>query len=84
MPILFFLFSLVAPRLIIAILWFFNWFNGMFDGWIIPLLGFVFTPYTLLWYSAVHAFFEGQWGFWQIIFLVVALLLDLSQLRGRR
>jgi hypothetical protein len=32
----------------------------------------------LLWYSAVNNWFNGQWGFWQIVVLIIAILIDLS------
>jgi hypothetical protein len=85
MPFILFIFTLFVPRLVIAILWFFtSWFNGMFESWIIPLVGFIFTPYTLLWYSVVIHYFDGVWGLWQYIFLGIAILLDVSQLAKKR
>jgi hypothetical protein len=42
------------------------------------VLGFFFVPTTLLWYSAVHNWFDGRWGPWQIAGLVVAVLIDVS------
>ena len=84
MPILLFIIMLFAPRLVIFLLWFFTqWFTGVFNGVLIPLLGFVFTPYTLLWYTVVFKDFNLQWSFWPILFLVIAIMLDISQLRGR-
>jgi hypothetical protein len=49
-----------------------------------PVLGFVFLPTTLLWYTAVQHWFAGQWTFWPVVGLVVALLVDLSPAGGRR
>lgn len=74
------LLGMVFPRLAIAILWFFsNWFKGaMFEHWIIPLLGFFFMPFTLLWYSVVFNWFGGNWGFWQIVFMALAIMLDIT------
>ncbi len=54
MPCLLALLALAAPRLVVFLLWFFtNWFNGLFTSILWPILGFVFLPTTLLWYSAV-------------------------------
>lgn len=84
MPVLLVLVALLAPRLVVAILWFFTtWFRGMFDTLLWPILGFIFLPMTLLWYSAVQHWFGGQWTLWPIVGLVVALLIDLSPARGR-
>jgi hypothetical protein len=79
MPLIAILIGLLLPRLIIFILWFFsNWFNGVFQNWVIPLLGFIFLPYTTLWYSAVINWYGGTWGFWQVAIMVVAVIADLS------
>jgi hypothetical protein len=73
LPILFF------PRLLIIILYLSSgWFAGVFETKIWPVIGFLLMPYTLLWYSAVNNWFNGQWGFWQIVVLIIAILIDLS------
>jgi hypothetical protein len=85
MPCLVAILALATPRLVIALLWFFtNWFNGVFDTILWPILGFIFLPTTLLWYSAVQHWFGGQWTFWPIAGLVVALAIDVSPARARR
>ena len=85
MPCLFAIFALATPRLVIAILWFFtNWFNGVFNSILWPILGFIFLPTTLLWYSAVQHWSGGQWTLWPIVGLVVALVIDVSPARARR
>ena len=77
--------ALMVPRFTIAMLWIFtSWFRGVFDSWIWPLLGFFFAPLTMLWYSAVHHWYGGEWGTWQVVGLVVAVLLDLSPGAGKR
>ncbi len=85
MPCLISLLALAAPRLVAALLWFFTtWFRGVFDNMLWPILGFVFLPTTLLWYSAVHNWFGGRWTFWPVAGLVVALMIDLFPASGRR
>lgn len=85
MPCLLVLITLAAPRLAIALLWFFTgWFRGIFPTILWPLLGFIFLPTTLLWYTAVQHWFAGQWTVVPVIGIVVALLIDLSPARGRR
>lgn len=85
MPCLLGLLALVAPRLVIVLLWLFtDWFHGLFESALWPLLGFVFLPTTLLWYTAVQHWFAGQWTLWPIVGLVVALLIDLSPTSSRR
>ena len=85
MPCLLVLFALATPRLVILCLWFLtHWFQGLFTTPLWPILGFVFLPTTLLWYSAVQRWFGGQWTLWPIVGLVIALMIDLSPASGRR
>jgi hypothetical protein len=85
MPCLFVVLALVTPRLAVALLWLFtHWFQGIFSSLLWPILGFIFLPTTLLWYTAVQHWFAGQWTFWPIAGLVLALLIDVSPAGGRR
>jgi hypothetical protein len=86
MPCFLVLFALMAPRLVIAVLWFFTrWFAGMFGGALLwPVLGFIFLPTTFLWYTAVQHWFGGQWTLWPIVGIVLALMIDVSPAGGRR
>jgi hypothetical protein len=85
MPCIVAILALMAPRLLIALLWFFTtWFRGMFDTLLWPILGFLFLPTTFLWYSAVLRWFDGQWTLWPVVGLIVALLIDVSPAGGRR
>ena len=79
MPCFLVLLALLTPRLVVALLWFFSrWFEGLFPTLLWPILGFIFLPTTLLWYSAVHRWFGGAWTLWPVVGLVVALVIDLS------
>lgn len=85
MPCLLALLALAVPRVVILLLWFLtNWFQGVFSSILWPILGFIFLPTTLLWYTAVQHWFGGHWGLWPVIGIVIALLIDLSPARGRR
>jgi hypothetical protein len=85
MPCIATIIALAAPRVTIIILWIFtNWFRGVFNYTIWPILGFFVLPTTVLWYSAVHNWWGGQWTMWPIIGLVVAILIDLAPMRRRR
>ena len=85
MPCLLVVLALATPRLVIAVLWFFTtWFKGLFDTPLWPILGFVFLPTTLLWFTAVQRWFGGEWTLWPIVGLVVALMIDVSPAGGRR
>lgn len=83
MPCLFSIFALLTPRIVVVLLWLFSsWFTGIFTTAIWPVLGFIFLPTTLLWYTAVVNWFGGDWGIWTIIGLVVALMIDVSPASG--
>ncbi|HEX2189331.1 MAG TPA: hypothetical protein VHG51_10560 [Longimicrobiaceae bacterium] len=85
MPCLAVLLALFVPRALILGLWFLtDWFRGMFDTLLWPVLGFLFLPTTLLWYSAVQHWFGGEWTLWPIVGMVVALLIDTAPAKGRR
>ncbi len=85
MPILAAVIALMAPRILIAALWFFStWFTGMFDSLLWPILGFIFAPTTLLWYSGVQHWFGGVWSLWPVVGMVIAAMIDLSPASSRR
>ena len=85
MPCLGVLLALLTPRVLIILLWLFtSWFQGIFTTALWPVLGFFFLPTTLLWYTAVQNWWNGQWGALQIVGLVIALLIDVSPASGRR
>jgi hypothetical protein len=84
MPCLLALLALITPRLVIVLVWLFtNWFRVLSSGlWLV--LGFIFLPTTLLWYTAVQHWFGGQWTFGPVVGLVIALLVDVSPAKRRR
>jgi len=76
------LFALISPRLALVATWLFSGvLERAYDGWLVPVLGFVLLPWTTLawaWMYKSGRTVEGlEW------FLVgLALLLDLSSLAG--
>jgi hypothetical protein len=73
------------PRVVVLLLWFFSgWFTGIFDSILWPILGFVFLPTTLLWYTAVQHWYGGEWTFIPIAGIVLALIIDVSPAKARR
>lgn len=54
MGCLFALIALLSPRLAVFLLWVFtSYVDRAFSGWFLPLLGFVFAPWTTLMYVLV-------------------------------
>jgi hypothetical protein len=85
MPFLIVLLALFTPRLVVVLLWLFtDWFSGIFGSLLWPVLGFIFLPTTLLWYTAVVHWFGGQWTLWPIVGIMVALVIDFSPTGGYR
>ncbi len=79
MPILLLLFGFFFPRLVIAYLYIFTgWFSDGFNGVLLPILGFLFMPITLLWYGLTQYYFAGEWTTVATIGIVLAVLLDLG------
>ena len=79
MPCLAVVIAMLFPRVFIAYLWFFTgWLHAAFDSILWPILGFLFAPFTLLWYSVVVNHYGGEWGALQIIVMVIAVITDLS------
>lgn len=76
---LFAIVGLIFPRIAALVLYFFtSWFNGVFATVLWPILGFIFAPYTMLWYSVVMNWYGGSWSTLQLIVLAIAVLLDFS------
>lgn len=85
MPCLGVIFALVTPRFLILLLWLLTgWFRGIFTTALWPVLGFLFLPTTLLWYTAVQNWWGGHWGLLQILGLVIAIMTDMSPASARR
>jgi hypothetical protein len=82
------LLAFVGPRLAIVLLWLFtNYLGRAFDGLLLPLLGFLFLPWTTIAWAIAQNEFGGAGG---VGLLVIALgfLGDIGVLgggaRGRR
>lgn len=85
MPFLLALGALLAPRIAIVLLWMLTgWFDGLFTSSLWPILGFIFLPTTLLWYTVVLHWFGGVWSLWPIVGLIIAIVIDVSPARERR
>ena len=79
MPCLVAVIALLFPRVLIVVLWFFtDWFNGVFNTLLWPVLGFIFLPVTMLWYSVVINQYAGQWSNVNIIIMVIAVVIDMG------
>jgi hypothetical protein len=90
MPCLLGLLALAFPRVAIVLLWLFtSFFAGVYNNVILPVLGFLFLPLTLIVYTYFQKTHAGPLGTQQLIFLIVAVVIDLGLVgggtfRGRR
>ena len=79
MPILLLVIVVLFPRLGIVLLALLtDWFMRAGIGLLSLVLGLIFAPVTLLWYSVVMNVWGGDWGLLQVLILVLALLTDFS------
>ncbi len=62
-----------------------GWFAGVFDNYLMPVIGFIVAPYTLLWISVVENVFGGGSSVVPILGVIAAAALDVLPLvrRGR-
>jgi len=82
------LLAFLGPRIVLFLLWLFtNYLSRAFDGFLLPLIGFLFLPWTTIAWAIAQNEFGGASG---IGLLVIALgfLGDIGVLgggaRGRR
>ena len=81
MPCLLALLAVLFPRIAILVLFFFtNFFEGVYNSLLLPLLGLIFLPITLLAYTWMVKINQPMDAFFLVV-MVVAIVLDLG-LRG--
>jgi hypothetical protein len=82
MPCLFAILAIAFPRVAIVLLWLFtNFFTHVYQGILIPLIGFIFLPLTLIVYTYLlntHA----PIGTVQLVILFIAVIVDLGLVGG--
>ena len=82
MPCLFAVLVLLFPRIAILLLYFFtSFFAGVFSSVLIPLLGFIFLPVTLIAYAYLTKSGQAVDAFY-LVLLFVAVLFDLGFIGG--
>ncbi|HZS57107.1 MAG TPA: hypothetical protein VFA65_22075 [Bryobacteraceae bacterium] len=83
MPCLLALLAVAFPRVAIVLLWLFtNFFTGVYHNLIIPILGFLFLPLTLIVYTYLEKSHPGALGTQGLIFIFIAVIIDLGLLGG--
>ena len=76
------LFAIISPRLAIIATWLFTDVLGRaFDGWIVPVLGFVLLPWTMLAYAWMYDSGRAVSGF-EWVLVGFAFLIDVGVVGG--
>lgn len=82
MPCFFALLVLLFPRIAIILLYLFtNFFRGIYDSLLIPILGFIFLPFTLLAYTTLINMHQPHDTTFLVV-LFVAVIVDLGLVGG--
>lgn len=83
MPCLLGLLAVAFPRVAIILLWLFtSFFSGVYNNVIVPILGFLFLPLTLIVYTYLQKTHAGPLGTQSLVFLFIAVILDLGLVGG--
>jgi hypothetical protein len=82
------LLAFLGPRLVLVLLWLFtNYLSRAFDGLLLPLLGFLFLPWTTIAWAIAQNEFGGTNGIGLLV-IAIGVLADIGVLgggaRGRR
>jgi hypothetical protein len=76
------LLAFFTPRIVLFVLWLFtDYLNRAFDGFVLPLLGFLFLPATTLAYAIAQNELGGLNGL-GIIAVLIGLAVDIGLLGG--
>lgn len=82
MPCLLVTLALLLPRLaLVLILLLTTWFRVVFAGWLLPLLGFLFLPYTTLAYMGAILLAGAVTPLW-LALIVLAVVVDIAHWGG--
>ena len=83
MPCLLALLAVAFPRVAIVLLWLFsNFFMGIYHNLIIPVIGFLLLPLTLIVYTYLAKTSGGHLTTTQFVFIFIAVVVDLGLVGG--
>lgn len=82
------LLAFLGPRIVLFLLWLFtNYLSRAFDGFLLPLIGFLFLPWTTIAFAIAQNELGGANGIGLLV-IALGLLADIGVLgggaRGRR
>jgi hypothetical protein len=74
--------ALIGPRAALVLLWLFtNYLARAFDGFLLPLLGFLFLPWTTIAYAIAQNELGGMSGLGMIV-VALGFLVDIGVVGG--
>jgi hypothetical protein len=83
MPCFLALLAVAFPRIAIVLLWLFtNFFTGIYHSLILPVLGFIFLPLTLIVYTYLTKTYGAHLSTTNLVFVFIAVVLDLGLIGG--
>ena len=78
MGCLFLILVAVSPRLAVVGLWLFtDWVDRAFTGWLLPVLGIIFLPWTTVLYTIGFVIGDAA-APWGILGIFIGLFLDIA------
>ena len=78
MPCVLVALALLVPRVVMFFIWLLtNWFDIAFTSRLVPLLGFLFLPYTTLAYMAAIVNAGAVTGGW-LVLIIIAVFVDVG------
>jgi hypothetical protein len=76
------LLAFFTPRIVLFLLWLFtDYLSRAYEGWVLPLLGFLFLPATTVAYAIAENEFGGLNGLGLIV-LLIGFAVDIGLLGG--
>ena len=82
MPCLIVILALAFPRVVLAVLFFFtSYLDRAYNGFLVPLIGFIFLPLTTLAYAWMVNSGTPVAGIYLVI-LILTVVIDLGSLGG--
>ena len=85
MPCLLALLALISPRLALFAMWLFsNMLDRAYEGWLLPVLGFFFLPWTTLAYAVMWDVGTPKVDGFEWFIVILAFLFDLGSYAGGR
>ncbi len=70
---------ILSPRLAMVFIWLVTgWEDRAFSGWLIPLLGIIFLPWTTVLYTVGYVAGGDAAAPWGILGIIIGLFLDIA------